>query len=124
MELFGRVFWSDDRKVAAFCEGRSGQPDDEFIAGCGLPPEPEAARVALAVRRAVAVIGSVDPRFIRADDVYPDQLGVLPLWDSMDWMAFTWELEKQLGTRLRLVDQGMQLAANRVSVQQMAANVY
>jgi hypothetical protein len=122
LESFRRVFWSAERKVAAFCEGRSRQPDDQFVAECGLPNDPEAARVALGVRRAVANIGRVEREFIRADDLYPDTLGVLPLWDSMDWAAFTFELEDQLGTRL--TDGGMILAAERVSVKQMAADVY
>src|SRR5206468_3996789 len=88
------------RKVALFCEGRSPEPDERFVAECGPPTDAEAARVAVAVRRAVANIGSVDPAFIRAADLYPDQLGVLPLWDSMDWLAFFMELEKELGTRI------------------------
>jgi hypothetical protein len=122
MGWFGRVFWSADRKIATFCEGRSKQSDDEFLAACGLPSDPEAARVALAVRRAVAAIGSVDPQFIRAEDAYPDQLGVLPLWDSMDWFAFTLELEEQLGQRLP--DPEKVLVAVHVSIKQMAADVY
>jgi hypothetical protein len=113
--------WSQ-RQVAAFCKDRSRQSDDQFLEACELPPDPEAARVALAVRRAVANIGKVDPEFICADDEYPDQLGLLPVWDSMDWTAFTIELENQLGTRL--CDDGMHLAGMRVSVKQMAADIY
>jgi hypothetical protein len=122
MGLFGRVFWNADRKVAAFGEGGSEQSDDEFLAACGLPPDLEAARAALAVPRAVAAIGSVDTEFIRAEDAYPDQLGVLPLWDSIDWFAFTWELEERLGQRLP--DPAKHPIAIHVSVKQMAADVY
>src|SRR3712207_8437464 len=60
----------------------------------------DAARVALAVRHAVANVGLVDPLFIRADDRAEGELAVLPLWDSMDWVEFVMELEAQLGTRL------------------------
>jgi acyl carrier protein len=93
------IFRSAEQKVAFFCKDRSPQSDEQFLTECGLPADPEADRVALAVRRAVANLGSIDPQFIRADDVYPDQLGMLPFWDSIDVMAYIWELEEQLGTR-------------------------
>jgi hypothetical protein len=97
--IFRSIFRSAEQKVAFFRKDRSPQSDEQFLSECGLPAEPEADRVALAVRRAVANIGSVDSQFIRADDVYPDQLAMLPFWDSIDMMAYFWELEKQLGTR-------------------------
>jgi acyl carrier protein len=132
--IFGalrQVFRTANQKVAAFCEGRSRQADEEFTADCGLPAEPLAARVAVAVRRAVANIGSVDPLFIRAADLYPDQLGVLPLWDSMDWLAYLMELEKELGTRFseeELWSSGEEPKRSRrevsISVREMAASTY
>jgi acyl carrier protein len=97
--LFRRVFRSAEQKVAFFCKDRAPQSDEQFLTECGLPSEPEADRVALAVRRAMAKLGSIDPTFIRADDVYPDQLAMLPFWDSVDMMGYIWELEEQLGTR-------------------------
>jgi hypothetical protein len=110
------------RQIANFCKDRSRQPEEQFLAACGLPSDDrEAAQVALAVRRAVAKTGSIDPLFIRAEDVYPDQLSLLPLWDSMDWCFFTMALEEELGTRLS--DQGEVLVAQRVSVKQMVADV-
>jgi hypothetical protein len=93
------LFPSAEQKVAFFCKDRAPQSDEQFLAECHLPADPEADRVALAVRRAVANMGSIDPTFIRADDVYPDQLAMLPFWDSIDMMAYLWELEEQLGTR-------------------------
>ncbi|HEV3256797.1 MAG TPA: hypothetical protein VG013_07965, partial [Gemmataceae bacterium] len=60
-ESFRRPFRTSGQQVAAFRKGRSRQPDVQFVQECGLPPEPEAARVARAVRRAVAKIGAVDP---------------------------------------------------------------
>jgi hypothetical protein len=124
-QSFLQSFRTTNQKIARFCEGRSKQPDDQFIAECGLPPDPEAARIAVAVRRAVADIGSIDPEFICADDAYPDQLAVLPLWDSMDWMAFLWALEEQLGTRLSEQEAMAQLfRPERMSVKEWAAGIH
>jgi acyl carrier protein len=119
------VFRTSAEKVEAFCEGRAAQPDEEFVAACGLPPGPEATRAALAVRRAVANLGAVDPGFIRAEDVYPDQLGVLPFWDSIDWLAFVLELEEQLGTKISTKEMEMSsIIPERVAVREWAAGVY
>lgn len=92
-----RIFQTAHTKVADFRRGRSRQPDERFVAGCGLPDTPEAARVAIGVRRAVAYVGLIDPLFIHAEDRFPEELGVLPLWDSMDWMSLLLELEGELG---------------------------
>jgi hypothetical protein len=119
-----RIFKTAHVKVAEFRKGRTRQADEQFVADCGLPAEAEAARVALAVRRAVASVGLIDPQFIRADDVYPDQLGVLPLWDSMDWAAFTMELERELGTAISDRGTGEIFIASRVSVKEMVEGVY
>lgn len=83
-------------KVDTFRAGRVRQSDPEFLADCGLPDRPDAAATALAVRRAVAGVGLVDPLFVRASDRFPEELGVLPLWDSLDWMGFLLELEREL----------------------------
>jgi hypothetical protein len=117
-----RVFKTAHCKVDDFRKGRTRQPDHEFLADCGVEPGTEMARTALAVRRAVAGIGLVDPLFVRAVDCYPGTLELLPLWDSMDWAAFTMELEEELGQRLP--DPEKILVARQVSVQQMAADVY
>jgi hypothetical protein len=119
---FLRVFKAAHCKVDDFRKGRTRQPDDEFLADCGVEAGTEMARIALAVRRAVAGIGLVDPLFVRAVDCYPGTLELLPLWDSMDWAAFTTELEEELGQRLP--DPEKILVASQVSVKQMAADVY
>lgn len=94
-----RFFRTAHDKVDEFRAQRSRQPDPEFLAECDLPDGPEAVRVALAVRRAVGSVGLVDPLFIRASDRFPEELGVLPLWDSLDWISFVlaleWELEDE-----------------------------
>jgi acyl carrier protein len=58
------------------------------------------ARTAVAVRRAVAGVGLVDPAFIFASDRFPDDLDVLPLWDSMDFLDLTLRLEKELDVEI------------------------
>ncbi len=101
-----RIFKTAHDKVDEFRKGRTRQPDDAFLVDCGLTRNTEAAEVALAVRRAVAGVGLVDPLFIHADDSYPGTLEILPLWDSMDWIAFMVELERELG---RTVPQGSEV---------------
>ncbi len=91
------IFKTAHAKVADFRAGRSRQPDEQFVAECALPDDPEASRIAVGVRRAVASVGLVDPLFIRASDRFPEELGALPLWDSMDWIALILALEEELG---------------------------
>ena len=92
-----RIFKTTHSKVADFPAGRVRQPDEPFLAECDLPDDPEAARIALGVRRAVASVGLVAPAFIRASDRFPEELGVLPLWDSLDWLGLILAIEEELG---------------------------
>ena len=101
MWRFLRAFKPVHCKVEDFCRGRARQPDNEFLADCGIEAGGEAARVALAVRRAVAWIGVVDPLFVRASDSYPGTLELLPLWDSMDWLSLQLRIEEELGQKVR-----------------------
>jgi hypothetical protein len=119
-----RVVRLPRQKVAAFCQGRSRQAEEQFVANCALPPEPEAARAAVAVRRAVADVGTVDPEFIFADDAYPGTLDVLPLWDSMSWYEFRLALEDRLGARIDWPEAVRVPNPERISVREMAAAVY
>ena len=84
-------------KVADFKKGRERQSDEDFLRDLGFGDSAEEREVALAVRRAVANVGLIDPLYIRADDRERDELSVLPLWDSMDWVALLMELEDELG---------------------------
>ena len=84
-------------KVAAFKKGRERQSDGDFLRDLGITDDGEEREVALAVRRAVANVGLVDPLYIRADDREQDELSVLPVWDNMDWVALVMELEDELG---------------------------
>jgi hypothetical protein len=101
LRAFKHAFKPVHCKVAVFCRGRTRQPDDEFLADCGIEPVGEAPRVALAVRRAVAWIGVVEPLFVRASDSYPGTLELLPLWDSMDWLLLQLRIEEELGQKVR-----------------------
>lgn len=84
-----------------FRNGRSRQSDDDFLRDCGLEPGRPEASIAIAVRRAVAGVGLVDPLFIRATDSYPGHLELLPLWDSMDWLTLILEIEREVGEPLK-----------------------
>jgi hypothetical protein len=121
-----RFFKTAGQKVADFRHGRSRQPDEAFLAECGLPDTPGARRVALAVRRAVANVGLVDSQFIRVDDDWPGSLELLPLWDSMDWLAFFLELEEELGEDPRYVEEtlGCLPIPRHVTVGELALSVY
>jgi acyl carrier protein len=92
-----RIFKTSHGKVAQFRAGRSRQSDEQFVADCELPSNPEAVRIAIGVRRAVANVGLVDPLFIQASDRFPEELGVLPLWDSLDWVSLVLAMEEELG---------------------------
>jgi len=94
------MFKSAHAKVAKFRRNRSRQTDDDFLREVGVPSEAPASRIALAVRRAVATAGLVDPLYIRADDRADHELAVLPLWDSMDWVELVMNIEDELGIEI------------------------
>jgi hypothetical protein len=94
------IFTPARSKVEKFRRGRIRQSDEDFVNECGLANDPAARDIALAVRRAVANVGLIDSQFIRVDDKYPGTLDVLPLWDSMDWVAFELELEEETGHKI------------------------
>lgn len=118
-----RVFKPAHSKVDEFRAGRTRQPDDEFLRECGLEPSTAAAEIALAVRRAVAAVGLVDPLFVRCDDSYPGTLDVLPLWDSMDWLSFAFELERELGRSVRWEPSEIVRHSRSVTVSDLIAHV-
>jgi acyl carrier protein len=86
-----------DEMAADFAADRMPEPDEQFIAACDLPDTPDAVRVALAVRRSVANYGMIASEFIRATDGYPEELVELSGWDSIDFLAWVFELERELG---------------------------
>ena len=123
MWRFLRVFKPAHSKVDDFREGRTRQSDNDFLADCGLTPGTEAAKVALAVRRAVAGVGLIDPLFIRSEDSYPGTLEVLPLWDSMDWLAFVLEVERELGQSFPYGSSELASKSGPVTVRDLVARV-
>ena len=87
-------------RVAEFTQGRTPRSDDAFLADCGLPDDPDARRIALVVREIFAEEGSVDPKFIYAADRYPEDLEILPSWDSLDHLALIMRIEKKSDIRI------------------------
>jgi hypothetical protein len=83
--------------AASFSATRDSEPDDRFLSACGLPEIESAHRIALAVRRSVARYGMVNAEFILATDRYPDELVQLSGWDSLDFLGWVLELERELG---------------------------
>lgn len=70
-----RLFKTPRDNAADFRAGPTRQSDELFVAECELPSDPDAARIALGVRRAVANVGLVVPLFVRASDRFPEKLG-------------------------------------------------
>lgn len=87
-------------KVREFKKGRERQSDEAFLRDLGIGDRADEREVALGVRRAVASVGLIDPLYIRADDRADDELSVLPLWDSMDYVSLIMELEDELGVSI------------------------
>jgi acyl carrier protein len=88
------------RQAARFRSGRMPLSDQEFITRCGFEPETTAASLALVVRRVIGESGSVEPTYIRNDDRWPEDLGKLDFWDSIDLLHFVLSVEEATGVRL------------------------
>lgn len=84
-----------DEMAADFARQHPPQSDAEFLAECGLPVN--ASATALAVRRSVASYGMVAAEHIRSGDSYPGTLESLSGWDSLDFLGWVIELERELG---------------------------
>jgi hypothetical protein len=89
-------------EAAAQWSRRRGLSDDEFLRQCHVPGEPFAILAALSARRAVASLATVPAETIRPDDSFARDLSQLPFWDSLDWLGFVLEVEKQSGFTLRV----------------------
>jgi acyl carrier protein len=117
-----RMFQHRTRQVATFTQGRTPQSDDAFVTACEISMDAEARRVALIVREVIAREGSVDPKFIYATDRYPEDLEILPSWDSLDWVDFIVRLEKHLEVKIPNRD-AEKLYLNRFTVKQMVHRI-
>lgn len=103
-----RIFKTAHGKVETFRKGRVRQTDDDFLVQCGLSKS-EWREDALAVRRAVAHLGLIDPLLIHASDRFPEDLSELPVWDSMDWLTLYFEIEYQLGRKVSWANSELEL---------------
>lgn len=122
-ELMKWRWWRNaDEMAAEFAAKRKPLGDEQFVSACRLPSNPLATRVALAVRRSVATYGMIGPEYIYAEDVYPDQLIELSGWDSIDFLSWVLELEKEL--EVAIPDHIFQDIDLAFSVQELAQRVY
>lgn len=98
-------FWkSASEKVKEFVRERCPQSEEAFLAGCALPANDQAMRVALGVRRAIARLGRVEPAYVHGDASFWDEISDLPFWDSLDTVELVMTLEEELGVRIPNVD--------------------
>jgi hypothetical protein len=97
------VMWlTASRKAARFKLGREPQSDEAFVEGCGYQADSSQAAVALTVRRVIGECGAVEHDYIHAGDRWPEELGCLDFWDSIDFLHFAFSLEKAIGSKLTL----------------------
>ena len=89
------LFFDSYSKVRQFTTGRIRETDDQFLDSCEIKDDVH-KRIAIASRRAIANVGLVDSQFIHQEDKWPEDLGVLPTWDSMDSVCLVMELEEEL----------------------------
>lgn len=84
---------SAKRAKEEFLVSHPVQTDTEFLKACG---NPGASGEAIAVRKAIAVLGGVEAERIHASDAFTTDLINLDFWGSLDAVAVIYELEKQL----------------------------
>jgi hypothetical protein len=80
-----------------FKAGRHPQSDAEFVARCGFEQGSTKAALAVVVRRVIGDCGSVDSVYIRDGDRWPENLGRLDFWDSIDFLHFVFSVERAIG---------------------------
>ncbi len=85
-----------EEKASDFALRFPPQSDAVFLDECGLPADAESTSIALAVRRSVASYGAVTADCVRADHSYPGDLELLSGWDSLDFVGWVLELEREL----------------------------
>ena len=70
--------FEEDRRV--FLERNPSQSESNFITICFPEPCSKQQEVALAIRRAIALLGNIESEFIRAEVSF-EELGLLPFWN-------------------------------------------
>ena len=79
--------------------------DCDFLQRCGPFPNELAKEVAVAARRAIAVLATVPSDTIYPENSFADDLSDLPYWDSLDWLGFILETERQMNYRVVISSQ-------------------
>ena len=118
-----RVFKPAHFKVDEFVPDERGNPTTSSSANAGSNRAPRPRKSRWRFDCAVAAVGLVDPLFVRCDDSYPGTLDVLPLWDSMDWLSFAFELERELGRSVRWEPSEIVRHSRSVTVSDLIAHV-
>ena len=100
--------------AAAEWTQRQGMDDDEFLRRCAPLANELSKEVALASRRAIASLATVPSETILPGNSFAEDLSALPYWDSLDWLGYHFETERQLQERVRLsseiMDDGIRAA--------------
>jgi hypothetical protein len=91
------------REAALNWSGRRLLPDAEFLRACEVPEEPFPVQAALSARRAIASLATVPSETIYPEDSFFNDLRRLPFCDSLDWLGFVLEVEKQSGGEVRMM---------------------
>ena len=121
--MWQRLRWwrMADEMAADFATKYPAQSDAEFLAECGLADAPVAA---LAVRRSVATYGMVAPDHIRSGHGCPGALMELSGWDSLDFLEWVFELERELGPGARVERSWFDGLSSPVTVRDLAWAVH
>jgi hypothetical protein len=95
-----------------FLDSYLPQSELEFLDICFMEVNPTKRRIALAIRRAIASLGSVDECAIHAENSF-DSLGLLPFWSccgdaGFDTSLFVEEIERNL--EVKFSDKELELA--------------
>lgn len=125
---FAGVIWfvmllrSHHRKTLAAAGRWRDRPrtsDHDFLSSCEIPEEPLPVEVALAVRKAIAELGTVSSETIRPVDTFAHDLAQLPFWDSLDWMDLVLGIEEKFDGKVLVtescIDDAVKLAGGRSS---------
>jgi acyl carrier protein len=94
------------RKAERWPIEREPQDDATFLTACGFAPDSPEAAIAFTVRRVIAELGVVKPAEIHAEDRWPEELGTLDFWDSIDLLHFIFSIELAAGAKIP-VDEGL-----------------
>jgi acyl carrier protein len=89
-----RWWKTHSEKVAEFAPTRQPLAAEAFLNECALPDDEEARRIAVAVRRSIAKMLTVEPALIRGAD--REAVELRALWDSVDFLEWVMTVEQEL----------------------------